>query len=51
MGTCKTNSGHRNKKGRWSKDSSHSMKTKLKKGKITLTCEVSMSNMQVRPCE
>ena len=27
------------------------MKTKLKKGKITLTCEVSMSNMQVRPCE
>lgn len=27
------------------------MKTKLKKGKITLTCEVSMSNMQVWPCE
>jgi hypothetical protein len=27
------------------------MKTKLKKGKTKLTCEVSMSNMQVRLCK
>jgi hypothetical protein len=36
MGTCKTNSGHRNKKGRRSKDSSHSNENKTKKRKYNI---------------